>query len=105
METTATASTTTRSGRARSSERGAALVTILPRPASPAPDGPSDPDDGMRLVSRAPIAKTPVATLREWAEINMDSMPNTSIESFVVLESFAVLEGGRLGSGFEVHWQ
>ena len=33
--------------------------------------------------------------------INMDSMPNTSIESFVVLESFAVLEGGRLGSGFE----
>ena len=35
--------------------------------------------------------------------INMDSMPNTSIESFVVLESFAVLEGGRLGSGFEVH--
>ena len=37
--------------------------------------------------------------------INMNSMPNTSIESFVVLESFAVLEGGRLGSGFEVHWQ
>ena len=25
--------------------------------------------------------------------INMDSMPNTSIESFVVLESFAVLAG------------
>ena len=38
-------------------------------------------------------------------KINMDSMPNTSIESFVVLEGFAVLEGGRLGSGFEVHWQ
>ena len=32
----------------------------------------------------------------------MDSMPNTSTESFVVQESFAVLEGGRPGSGFEV---
>ena len=57
-------------------------MTVLPRPTSSVPTGPLDPDDGMRQVSRPAIAKTPVATLRDWAEAR--GLPTSGKKSAVV---------------------